>query len=505
MRRLATGTLLTVALAGAAVFGVGALPGGGGSGYEVRAIFDDVAGAVKGEEVRVAGAKVGSVGMLDVTPEQKAAVVLRIDDDGFAPFHTDARCTIRPQSLIGEKYVECDPGSPRAPELRKIKDGPGEGQHLLPLSRTSAPVDLDLINNTMRLPTRQRLALILSELGAGFAGRGQDLNELIHRANPALRETDKVLKQLADENATLRDLARNSDQALGPLARDRKHIGGFIRNANELGEATAARRADIERSIAKLPRTLQELKPTMQDLGVLSDEMTPVLSDLGDAAPSLSRFVMQLGPFSRASTRSLTSLGHATDIGGPVLQRARPVVRDLRSFARDANPVAKNLDLLTASLDETGAIEYAMDYIFFQMTAINGFDSLGHYLRAGMIVNTCSVYTTDQSSTPGCGAHFTTTRDIPASSSSTASGLDKTRAALAKAAGSKRTTATRSRRASSPAPRTTPTRALGKVVKGLLDIADPNSRAQSSPALADLGPKDKSDQALLGYLLGNDR
>ena len=35
-----------------------------------------------------------------------------------------------------------------------------------------------------------------------------------------------------------------------------------------------------------------------------------------------------------------------------------------------------------------------MDYVFYQVAAINGFDSFGHYLRAGLIVNQCSNYAT---------------------------------------------------------------------------------------------------------------
>src|SRR5580765_1744031 len=100
MRRIFAGTLLTIGLVGAGVFGVGA-GNDSGSGYEVRAIFDDVASAVPGEEVKVAGAKVGKIGEMSVTPDRKAAVTLRIDDGGFAPFHSNAHCTIRPQSLIG--------------------------------------------------------------------------------------------------------------------------------------------------------------------------------------------------------------------------------------------------------------------------------------------------------------------------------------------------------------------------------------------------------------------
>ena len=48
-----------------------------------------------------------------------------------------------------------------------------------------------------------------------------------------------------------------------------------------------------------------------------------------------------------------------------------------------------------------------MDYLFFQMTAVNGFDSVGHYLRAALIANTCSIYTA--APIAGCNANFTET------------------------------------------------------------------------------------------------
>ena len=77
----------------------------------MRAIFDSAASAVPGSEVKVAGATVGRIESMDVTPDKRAALVLRIDDARFTPFRADARCTIRPQSLISEKYVECQPGT----------------------------------------------------------------------------------------------------------------------------------------------------------------------------------------------------------------------------------------------------------------------------------------------------------------------------------------------------------------------------------------------------------
>jgi phospholipid/cholesterol/gamma-HCH transport system substrate-binding protein len=143
--------------------------------YRVRAIFDNAGFVIPGEDVKVAGVKVGKIEALDVTPDFKAAVTLEIDQPGYQDFRRDASCIVRPQSLIGERFVECTPTQPRpenaqpAPKLRKIQKGPGMGQYLLPVSQTSKPVDLDLVNNTLRLPYRERLAIILTELGTGVA------------------------------------------------------------------------------------------------------------------------------------------------------------------------------------------------------------------------------------------------------------------------------------------------------------------------------------------------
>ena len=88
MRRIATGALMFVVLVTLAVMGAGASNGGGGSNYQVRAIFDDVASAVPGEDVKIAGAKVGKIGEMTVTPQNKAAVVLNINSSDFTPFHS---------------------------------------------------------------------------------------------------------------------------------------------------------------------------------------------------------------------------------------------------------------------------------------------------------------------------------------------------------------------------------------------------------------------------------
>ena len=89
----------------------------------MRGYFDNGSFVVPGEQVRIAGATVGTVKSVDVSNDDetasleggphavpgKAVVVMEIDNSGFKDFRQDASCTIRPQSLIGEKYVDCEP------------------------------------------------------------------------------------------------------------------------------------------------------------------------------------------------------------------------------------------------------------------------------------------------------------------------------------------------------------------------------------------------------------
>jgi hypothetical protein len=278
------------------------------------------------------------------------------------------------------------------------------------------------------MPYRQRLSIILSEFGTALAGRGQELSKAIHSANPALRDTDRVLAVLAGQNKTLAQLASDSDRVLSPLAARRKRISDFVVQANATGQATAERSTDLMRTFQRFPTFLRELKPTLADLGALSDEMSPVLVDLGRAAPSLNRFILQLGPFSSAATPALRSLGQATDVGGPALKHSDPLLRDLVRFGQHAAPVTKNLDALTASLDKSGGIERILDYIFFQATAINGFDGISHYLRAELLTNLCSKYTTE--AIIGCNANFTQTHSIGTSNGTADASLQRLGAAL---------------------------------------------------------------------------
>ena len=88
---------------------------------------------IPGEDVKIAGVKVGKVASLDVTDDFKAAVVLEITEPGYQDFRRDASCIVRPQNLIGERFVECKPTQPRSatadapPKLDRDRRRPGQG------------------------------------------------------------------------------------------------------------------------------------------------------------------------------------------------------------------------------------------------------------------------------------------------------------------------------------------------------------------------------------------
>lgn len=408
-RVLAIASVLVVA---AAVVLVASGAGGdSGGAYRVRAIFMNAFSVIPGEDVKIAGVKVGKIESMDVTPDHRAAVVLRIDKPGFDDFRRDAECTIRPQSLIGEKFVDCRPTLPRAPNsklppaLKQIPDGqPGAGQYLLPFENNSTSVDPDLINNINQLTYVQRFRLILNELGAGLAGRGEDIEEVVKRANPLLRDTDRIFGILSAQRNQLAQLATDSEQILAPLARERSSIAGFFSNAGAAAQASAEKGTDLEASLRKLPGFLRELRQTMASFEYFSNSGTPVVESLGKAAPSLTKATRALTPFSAASTVSLKSLGANGEVAGPNIHAADPVVKKLRDVARSGASPTTELANFLVSTKKTGGFDGLVDLIYNSTAAINEFDRYGHFTRSLFALTNCIDYVS--APTTGCSANF---------------------------------------------------------------------------------------------------
>jgi phospholipid/cholesterol/gamma-HCH transport system substrate-binding protein len=366
--------------------------GGSGGGYTVRAIFDDAGNLTSGEDVKIDGVKVGTVGSVTPTPFAKAAVVLNIDNPGFQDFREDASCTIRPQALIGEKFVDCLPtqprveGTPLPPPLKTIPSGQeGAGEALLPVTGTHSPVDPDLLGDITRLPEAQRLTIILNELGAGFAGRGSDLNAVLHRSNPALQGLEQVLAILAKENKVLDDLAVEGDRATAPLAAERARLVGFIKEGNVVAQATARHRGALAQNLADFPAFLEQLGPSMERLGRFAEQTTPTFEDLGIAAPGINKTFENIGPFSKSFEGFLQAFGKNAKSTASALTAVEPLLSLAKGLGKNAKPFANNFSGLFTSLRSTGGIERLLDFIYLGSGSINGYDALGHFLRAELV------------------------------------------------------------------------------------------------------------------------
>jgi phospholipid/cholesterol/gamma-HCH transport system substrate-binding protein len=437
--------LLAIGLVAAIVVVVALLGGGGGgsNGYVVRGIFDSGGFMVSGEEVRVAGATVGEIESVSVTmPGEvdgykdgkplkipgKAVLAMKIEDPGFEDFRSDASCLIRPQSLIGEKFVDCTPTLPRAPgskpppPLKQIPAGePGAGQYLLPVENNSTSVDPDLINNINQLTYVQRFRLILNELGAGLAGRGEDVEEVVKRANPVLRDADRVFGILNAQRDQLAQLSADSEQILGPLSRQRSHVAGFFANAGAAAQASTEKGASIEASLQKLPTFLRELRQTMGSLEYFSNSGTPVVEALGKAAPALTQATRALTPFAAASTVSLKSLGASGETAGPKIHAADPVVKKIRDLALSGAVPTTELAETLVSARKTGGFDGIADLIYNSAAATNEFDRYGHFTRSLTALTNCIDYV--NAPTTGCSANFNGPGSSAAASASDALAL----------------------------------------------------------------------------------
>jgi ABC-type transporter Mla subunit MlaD len=426
-------SIIAALLVAAAVVVVVLLVSGGGNsnedGYKVRAVFDNGGFMVTGEQVRVAGANVGTIESVDVSmPGEtvayrdgepvavpgKAIIVMDITDPGFQDFRSDASCQIRPQSLIGEKFVDCRPtlprapGSPAPPPLKQIPDGQtGAGQYLLPLGSNGTSVDPDLINDIQTLPYAQRFRLIFNELGAGLAGRGDDLEVLVKRANPVLRDVDRLFGILSAQRDRLAQLTSDSDQILRPFARDRAHVAGFFSNAGAAAQASSERGEQLEESLQKFPTFLREFRLTMRSLQGFSDAAAPVFADLGKAAPALTDATRTLTPFSEASTVALKSLGETGEAAGPIFREADPIAKKTTELSKSGVKPTAELSNLFTNLEDTNGWGALVELIYNANATLNGFDQYGHFTRTLATLTNCVEYEIAPGGASGCVARFT--------------------------------------------------------------------------------------------------
>jgi len=172
--------------------------------------------------------------------------------------------------------------------------------------------------------------------------------------------------------------------------------------------------------LALLPAFLQQLGPAMERYGRLAEQTTPAFTDLKAAAPGINQAFTQLPAFQRSSTAFFTSLGKTAKLSGPALAALQPFLARVKTLGNVAKPFSASLAELFTSLRDTGGLERLMDFIFLGAGSTNGYDALGHFLRAELVANACLTYAIAPAS--GCSAKlFSTTGSTSTESSAGAS------------------------------------------------------------------------------------
>jgi ABC-type transporter Mla subunit MlaD len=515
--------VLVLAIAGAATLAV--TSAGAASDDRYTVVLDNAFGLTEGSDLRSKGVVVGKVEKLDVQRSTaRALATIAVTRPSFAGFHEDVFCEVKPQSLIGEYYLDCDPGRKRGPAPRTI-----------PVQQTGGTIPPDLVLDILRRPARERFGLILTELGIGVGARGEDIQTTLRRAVPALRETDKVLAILDANRRTLNQLTRDADTVLAGLARNRRDVGRFVGEAGDTTAASASRAGALRSTVARLPRFLRELRPTLADLGTTAKRQTPALRDLRLSASDLTTFLERLGPFADSARPAVRGLGRASDTGLTAVEEARSTVRQLRALGTASTEPMRNLRFVLEDVNDrnravepnrlspTGAgftgLEALLQYFFVQSQAINVYDSKGYLLKLTLLLNECSQYTNAASAiaNPGrtarckqwlgpnqtginAGAIARMTPHKPAGAARKAPAAPAAQAPAPQAPAAQAPPATA---APPPPPPPPPPRSLLPDPRDLLDRLLPkvgNLLPRRSPRST--APTDASERNLLDYLLG---
>jgi phospholipid/cholesterol/gamma-HCH transport system substrate-binding protein len=371
-RILAAAALIAaVALIALAMFG-------GGDGYRVKATFDNAGQLVPGNEVRVGGQPIGKIADIELDDAANAVVTMEIGN-AVAPLHEGTTATIRATSLSGvaSRYISLKPG-PNSEN--RIDDGGRIGT-----DETTAPVDIDVLFNTLDAKTREGLRNFIRGSGTQYDARGPEAGESIKYFAPFLGSTSRLTRELALDQEVLEQFVKDGADTVSAIAERRDDLTNLVSNTNSAMRAIGDESAALQRALELLPGTLRKanttfvnLRNTLDDLDKLVDESKPNTKELA--------------PFFRALR--------------PLVHDARPTIADLNELIRSPGQNNDLIELtakqprlarLTAAifprairaLDRSDpVIEYARGYTpdlvgwitkFGQAAAY--YDANGHYAR----------------------------------------------------------------------------------------------------------------------------
>lgn len=350
----------------------------------VRASFDDVGALRRGDDVRIASARVGTVDSIEYSEALGAVAVLKLDGD--RPIYRDssaATASVGARSALGQKFVDLDPGSESA--------GPLGEDEVIPKRVTRGAQEVSDLFNVFDQPTRTALGSTLRELGGGLAGRSDDLADAFRTSPDLLPDLGTVSRSLStDDGADLVGLLRSAETLAGRFEGREQEIASLMTNLSTTLDAVAVDdAAPFEQILQKAPGTLRDVRSALDTLnGPLADTrvavtgLRPGAEALGLATPDVRGVLREgVGPLDRVPG---------------VADVAEPALGDLTALMSDARPLTPRLvqTLREAAplLADAAPFSPEISQFFTNATsALNDGDAAGHWLRFFPIVSAESV------------------------------------------------------------------------------------------------------------------
>jgi phospholipid/cholesterol/gamma-HCH transport system substrate-binding protein len=342
-----------------------------------QADFDETPGISpnNGQEVRVAGVTVGDITAARVTDDGKARLTLRVDP-AKAVIYDNARLVLRPKSPLNEMYVNIFPGGPPGRPLR--------GGEILAATETARPVPADEVLAHLDDPTRAALGTLLREADTALARAGADLPAGLAQADASVTHLAPVTAALAKRRTLIAELISGLGSIAGAVGADDERLRRLIGSARTTLDALVAQDPAIDATLAELPAVTGQLADTNQALAGFSGELKPALGNVREAAAELPAALDRMTEVARRLQRTLA-------LAGPLVADARPLVRELRSFAGHARPALADLAGATPLFDPLTAALVAFlpdvgDFIANTASATSTEDANGPILR-GLIMS----------------------------------------------------------------------------------------------------------------------
>jgi ABC-type transporter Mla subunit MlaD len=258
--------------------------------YDLHVDVTDASELTHGAEVHMGGALVGFVNDVRAarTPSGQPIAVLDLKlDKSIGRLPVDSTFTIALKGAIGQKYLAIGLGHSK----RTYASGA-----TVPVSQTSATVDLDQVLDMFTPPTRTGVVAATTGFSDGLAGRGIDVNNAIGAFVPLLTDLEPVARNLASPHTDLAGFLRGLESftgALAPVANTQAQLfvaldGTFRALASvsvpSLQEFISDTPPAFEAVIADSPIT----RPFLTDTATLFSELRPGFATLPTSAPVLA-------------------------------------------------------------------------------------------------------------------------------------------------------------------------------------------------------------------------